>query len=94
MRKYEAMLIFLPNLEEEKRVQLLDRLKSVIESDGTISTVDEWGLRKLAYLIDDIGEGYYVLVNFESTPAVVDELDRIAKISDGIMRHMVVRDEQ
>lgn len=94
MRKYEAMLIFLPNLEEEKRVQLLDRLKSVIESDGTISTVDEWGLRKLAYLIDDIGEGYYVLVNFESTPAVVDELDRIAKISDGIMRHMIVRDEQ
>lgn len=94
MRKYEAMLIFLPNLEEEKRVKLLERLKNVIESNGTISNVDEWGVRKLAYLIDDIGEGYYVLVNFESTPEVVDELDRISKISDGIMRHMIIRNEQ
>ena len=94
MRKYEAMLIFLPNLEEEKRVKLLERLKNIIESNGTISNVDEWGIRKLAYLIDDIGEGYYVLVNFESTPDVVDELDRIAKISDGVMRHMIIRDEQ
>lgn len=94
MRKYETMLIFLPNLEEEKRVNLLDRFKGIIEANGSISNVDEWGLRKLAYLIDDIGEGYYVLVNFESTPEVVDELDRVAKISDGIMRHMIIRDER
>lgn len=94
MRKYEAMLIFLPNLEEDKRVKLLERLKNVIEASGTISSVDEWGVRKLAYLINDIGEGYYVLVNFESTPDVVDELDRISKISDGIMRHMIIRDER
>lgn len=94
MRKYEAMIIFLPSLEEEKRVKLLERLKGVIEEKGTISNVDEWGVRKLAYLIDDIGEGYYVLVNFESTPDVVDELDRISKISDGIMRHMIIRNEQ
>lgn len=94
MRKYEAMFIFLPSLEEEKRVKLLERLKGVIEENGNISNLDEWGVRKLAYLIDDIGEGYYVLVNFESTPDVVDELDRISKISDGIMRHMIIRDEQ
>ena len=94
MRKYEAMIIFLPSLEEDKRVKLLERLKGVIEENGTISNVDEWGVRKLAYLVDDIGEGYYVLVNFESTPEVVDELDRISKISDGIMRHMIIRNEQ
>jgi small subunit ribosomal protein S6 len=94
MRKYEAVLIFLPNLEEEKRVQLLDRFKGIIEANGSISNVDEWGIRKLAYLIDDIGEGYYVLLNFEGTPEVVKELDRVARISDGIMRHMIIKQDE
>ena len=94
MRKYEGVLIFLPSLEEEKRVQLLNRFKGIIEADGSISNVDEWGIRKLAYLIDDIGEGYYVLLNFEGTPEVVKELDRVARISDGIMRHMIIREEE
>ncbi|MBC8590387.1 30S ribosomal protein S6 [Wansuia hejianensis] len=94
MRKYEAIFIFLPNVEEEKRNQLLERFKGIIEADGSISNVDEWGIRKLAYLIDDIAEGYYVLMNFETTPEVVKELDRIAKISDSIMRHMVIREDE
>ncbi|HZK00386.1 MAG TPA: 30S ribosomal protein S6 [Tissierellaceae bacterium] len=93
MRKYEAMFIFVPDVEEEKRNQLLDRYKGIIEADGSISNVDEWGIRKLAYLINDIGEGYYVLINFESTPEVVNELDRISKISDIIMRHMIIRQD-
>ncbi|MDX9917071.1 MAG: 30S ribosomal protein S6 [Gudongella sp.] len=94
MRKYEAMVIFYPNLEEEKRNALLERLKGIIEASGKITTADEWGMRKLAYLIDDLSEGYYVLLNFESNPEVVKEFDRIAKISEGIMRHMVVREEE
>ena len=57
MRKYEAMFILLPTLEEEKRSQLFNRFKGIIEENGSVTTVDEWGLRKLAYLIDDIGEG-------------------------------------
>ena len=93
MRKYEAMYIFLTT-EEEKRVPLLERLKGIIEADGKITTIDEWGVRKLAYLIDDIGEGFYVLINFEGTPEVIKELDRVARISDSIMRHMIIRDEQ
>lgn len=93
MRKYEGVFIFLPNMEEEKRNQLLDRLKGIIEADGTISNVDEWGVRKLAYLIDDIAEGYYVVMNFETKPEVVDEVKRIAKISDSIMRHMITRED-
>lgn len=94
MRKYEAVFIFLPNQEEEKRNQLLERFQGIIEQDGSITKVDEWGVRKLAYLIDDIGEGYYVLVNFEATPEVITELDRVAKISDSIMRHMIIREDE
>ncbi|MBC8587365.1 30S ribosomal protein S6 [Paratissierella segnis] len=93
MRKYEAMLIFFPSLEEEKRNQLLDRFKGIIEADGSISNVDEWGIRKLAYLIEDIKEGYYVLINFEGTPEVIKEIDRVARISDGIMRHMIIKQD-
>lgn len=93
MRKYEAVFIFLPN-EEEKRVQVLDRLKGIIEAEGTIKNIDEWGIRKLAYLIDDIAEGYYVLINFEGTPEVIKELDRVARISDSIMRHMIIREDE
>ena len=94
MRKYEAIMIFLPSLEEEKRVQLLERFKGIIEADGSISNVDEWGIRKLAYLIDDIADGYYVKTNFEATPEVIKEIDRVARISDGIMRHMIIREDE
>lgn len=93
MRKYEAVFIFLPE-EEEKRVQLMERFKGIIEADGTIIGVDEWGIRKLAYLIDDIGEGYYVLINMETTPEVITELKRVASISDSVMRSMIIREDQ
>lgn len=93
MRKYEAMFIFLPN-EEEKRTQLMERFKGIIEADGKITNIDEWGVRKLAYLIDDIGEGYYVLLNMEATPEVIKELDRVSTISDSIMRYMIIREEE
>lgn len=94
MRKYEAVFIFLPTLEEEKRTQLLDRFKGIIEADGTIVNVDDWGVRKLAYLIDDIAEGHYVLINMETTPEVVAELDRVVKISDSVMRYMIIREDE
>ncbi len=93
MRKYEAVFIFTPDLEEEKRNILFDRLKGIMEDDGTISNIDEWGSRKLAYEIDDYTEGYYIIVNFEGTPETVNEINRISKISDGIMRHMVVKED-
>lgn len=93
MRKYEAVFIFTPNFEEEKRNELIERFKGVIEDDGTLTNIDEWGNRKLAYEIDDFSEGYYAILNFEGKSETVDELDRIAKISDGIIRHMVVRED-
>ncbi|NMA86407.1 MAG: 30S ribosomal protein S6 [Tissierellia bacterium] len=90
MRKYEAVFIFLPHLEEEVRTQLFNRLKSIMGEDNVLD-VDEWGMRKLAYEINDLTDGYYTVVNFESTPETIEELDRICKISDNIMRHMIVR---
>lgn len=94
MRKYELMVIFYPN-EEEKRSQVLERFQGIITQDGgTVSEVNEWGSRKLAYEIDDYTEGYYVIINYEGTPKITDELDRIARISDSVMRHMIVREDE
>ncbi|RVU55077.1 30S ribosomal protein S6 [Anaerosphaera multitolerans] len=91
MNKYEVIIMFYPDVEEEKRVSVFERLKGILESKGTISNVDEWGLRKLAYEIEYYKEAYYILVEFEADPDAVKEFDRVSKISDSVMRHMVVR---
>lgn len=91
MRKYEGVFIFRPTLEEEVRNEMVDRFKAIIEADGSVENVDEWGMRKLAYEIDDIGEGYYILVEFEAGVEAVPEIDRICKISDNLLRHMLVK---
>ncbi|SHH52628.1 SSU ribosomal protein S6P [Anaerosphaera aminiphila DSM 21120] len=91
MNKYEVVMMFYPDAEEEKKVSIFERLKGIIEEKGTILNVDEWGLRKLAYEIEYYKEAYYILVEFEAEPDAVKEFDRVSKISDSIMRHMVVR---
>ncbi len=94
MRKYEAMIIFYPN-EEEKKDQVLERFQNIItEGKGAVTSVDEWGNRKLAYLIDDLSEGYYVLLNYEGTPEITKELDRVAGITDSVMRIMITRENE
>lgn len=90
-RDYEGVFIFAPNTGEEERNNLLERFKSIIESAGSITNLDEWGSRKLAYEIEDFKEGYYVLINFESESSVVSELERISKISDSVIRNMIIR---
>lgn len=91
MNKYEVVIMFYPEVEEEKRVKTFDRLKSIIEEEGSISNVDEWGMRKLAYEIEYKKEAFYYLVEFEASAQAVKEFDRVAKILDPVMRHMVVR---
>ena len=88
--KYETIFVVHPTLDEEARTALIERFKSLIEQNGTLEEVDEWGTRKLAYEIDDQREGYYVLINFESAPDFPAELDRIYNITDGIMRSIIV----
>ena len=87
--KYEVMVVFSIAAGEDKVKELIEKFKTLIANNGTVEEVNEWGKRKLAYEIDDQTEGYYVLYTFESKPDFPAELDRIAKITDGVMRSMI-----
>ena len=90
MAKYETMLVTSAALDEEATAALVGKFKSLIEANGTIETVDDWGKRRLAYEINDLREGHYTLIQFESAPSFPAELDRVSKITDGIMRSIIV----
>ncbi|MDO5713239.1 MAG: 30S ribosomal protein S6 [Tissierellia bacterium] len=91
VNNYEAVVMFYPDFTDEDRNKALDRLKDVLDKHGSVKNVDEWGMRKLAYLIEYKSEAYYVLIDFESDTDGINEFDRIAKIMDPVMRHMIVR---
>ena len=84
--KYEVLYILNPALGEEGIAALVEKFKAMVEAEGTLTNVDEWGKRRLAYPINDLPEGYYVLMNFESNPAFPAELERVMKITEGVMR--------
>ncbi|QIB27900.1 MULTISPECIES: 30S ribosomal protein S6 [Caloranaerobacter] len=94
MRKYEAMFILVPDLEEEVRNNIIEKFKGIIEQNGTVEKVDEWGVRRLAYEIKHYAEGYYVVINFQGESSVVNELDRISKITEQVIRHMIVKEDE
>ena len=87
---YEALYILAPNLSEEQTAALVARFKGVVENNGTVTEVDEWGKRRLAYPINDLNEGYYVLMTFTAAAAIPQELDRVFRITDGVMRSIIV----
>ena len=89
--KYETVIVLSAKLGEEGNAELVEKFKALIAKHGTVESVDEWGKRRLAYLINDEGRGYYVLYNFESAPEFPAELERIARITDGILRSLVVK---
>ena len=94
MNSYEALYIIKPDMEDEERAALIQRFAAIVTDDeGEIENIDEWGKRKLAYSINYINEGYYVLMNFKAKPALPAELERNFKISDFVMRYMVIRKE-
>ena len=84
--KYEVLYIIDPAQGEEGIAALVEKFKAMVEAEGTLSNVDEWGKRRLAYPINDLMEGYYVLMNYESKPEFPAELERVLKITDGILR--------
>ena len=88
---YEVVLIFSVSQGEEATNALVEKFKNLITENATVENVDEWGKRKLAYLIDDEAEGYYILVNFESEADFPAELDRITNITDGVLRSMIIK---
>ncbi len=87
---YEVMYVIDPDLGEEATAAVVEKFKSLIEANGTISNMEEMGKRKLAYAINYKTEGYYVLVQFTSEPAFPAELDRVLKITDGVIRSLIV----
>ena len=88
--KYETIFIVNPTLEEAAATAVQDKFKSLIEENGTNVEVEDWGKRRMAYPIEDQAEGVYTLVRFESKPEFPAELDRIYKITDGVMRSIIV----
>ena len=87
--KYELMYIINPTLSEEDTAAVVAKFKALVEEHGTLDEMEEMGKRKLAYEIDDMSEGYYVLVKFTSNPAFPAELDHILGITDGVMRSLI-----
>ncbi len=87
---YEVVYILKPDLGEEATAALVEKFKTLAEQHGTVAEVDEWGKRHLAYPIDDIAEGYYVLMNITTDPAFPAELDRQMRINDNVMRSMII----
>ena len=87
---YELMYIIDPDLGEEGTAAIVEKFKSLIEANGTVSSMEEMGKRKLAYDINYKSEGYYVLVQFTCEPAFPAELDRVLKITDGVIRSLIV----
>ena len=87
--KYEVMYIINPNLEEDARTAIVEKFKALVEQNGTIDEMTVSEKQKLAYEINYIGEGYYVLIKFTSAPEFPAELDRVMGITDGILRRLI-----
>lgn len=95
MRNYELMYIIKPDVEEEKLTALIEKFKALVEGQGAeVTKLDKWGKRRLAYEINHIREGFYILMQFKAEPAAAAELDRVMKITDDIIRHMIVREDE
>ncbi|SKA97505.1 SSU ribosomal protein S6P [Caloramator quimbayensis] len=92
MKKYETLYVVAPTLTEEEVKGVIEKVKGVIENGGgVVENIDEWGKRRLAYEINKVNEGYYVLMNFSANNELPKELDRVLRISDNIIRHLVVK---
>ena len=90
MTKYEVLFIIDPTLEDEQKEATVETVKTIINADGVCGEVEVMGLRKLAYPIMKHAEGYYVVANFEGNPTLPKELDRRLRISDNVIRHIIV----
>ena len=92
MNKYEVLYILDAKLDDSEKDALIERFKGVVESaNGTVEGIDKWGVKKLAYEINFKSEGYYVLMNFEAEATTPDELERQMRITDGVMRFIVIK---
>lgn len=95
MKNYEVLFILDPVMDDSEKNAMIERVKEIINDGGEAGEVDIWGNRKLAYEINKKKEGFYVLIQFKANADMPKELDRRLRISDSIMRHIIVcKDEQ
>lgn len=92
MRKYEVMYIIRTDIEAEVVQSTIEKFQGIIENGGEVTKSDVMGKRRLAYEINKFRDGHYVLVHFNGTPEIVAELERVMKISDEIIRYLIVKD--
>lgn len=90
LNKYETLFIIDSDVGEENEKALVEKFKNLLETSAQLESIDEWGKRKLAYSINDKNEGYYVLANFSADSEFPRELERIFKITDGIIKYIVI----
>lgn len=93
MNSYESVLVISMKLGEEGVEALSNKFQDIIAKNATLDSVDVWGKRRLAYLINKESEGYYVLFNFTSDTEFPAELDRLYKITDGVLRSLIIKKE-
>ena len=95
MRAYETMYIIRPELDEEQTNAVIEKFNTLIANNGgEVTKVDKWGKRKLAYEIKKNRDGFYVLMHFNGVPETAAELDRVFRISDDVLKHMTLREEE
>lgn len=91
MNKYETVYIISPTLDEEQVKAIVEKFSNLVSANGELEKVEEWGKKKLAYEVQDQKEGYYVLLNFSANADFPAELERNFKITEGILKYMVIR---
>lgn len=90
MKAYELLFFVDPSIDEEARLAAMKRIDTTItEQGGKVVNVEEWGKRKLAYEINGLTDGDYTLIDFDADPASIAELDRVLRIMDAVVRHMI-----
>ena len=94
MNKYESIIIINPSLEEQGMKEIIKKFEDMINSEGKVESVEEMGKRKLAYDIKKFTEATYVLFNFEAKPELIAELERNYRITDEIIKFIVVRKDE
>ena len=95
MKTYETLFIINSALEKETIDGLVERFKTIItDNQGEIYNLDVWGKRRLAYPINDLNEGFYVMINFKGEPQTVGELERMFRITDGLDKYLIVKEEK
>ena len=94
MNNYESVIIVNPNLEEESIKNLIKKFSDLINTDGKVASVEETGKRKLAYEIRKYTEGFYIVIKFEAKPELIAELERNYRITDEVIKFLVVKVEE